>query len=127
MNDSIYIAAAEELCRIGGINAVGVVTEAGKTAISYAGNKPLAKYFDGTQKLSLIFNISGMGINDNQDVLIKKLCSIGEELRRADISINGLTNPKVKINSPPIPTTHNEHYWIYTTGIELQCYYKEVK
>ena len=44
MTADIYTAIAEELARVGGIDAVGVVNAPGKTAILFAGTKVKQKY-----------------------------------------------------------------------------------
>ena len=54
MNGNIYTDIAEELRKIGGIGRIGVVTAPGETAIIYAGDKVLKKYFDGTKKQAVI-------------------------------------------------------------------------
>lgn len=124
MNGNIYTDIAEELRKIGGIDRIGVVTAPGETAIIYAGDKILKKYFDGTKKKSVIFSVSTMGENENQKAIVEKLCGIGERLTASKPAVTGVYQPKVKINSLPAPTMHNEHFWIYTMSIEFTFYMK---
>ena len=119
VNGNIYTDIAEALREIGGIDSVGVVTAPGETAIIYAGNKVLKKYYGGNSMQSLIFSISAMGENKDQKALVDKLCSIGEALSGVKPVIPGIFYPSVKINSLPAPTMHNEHYWIYTSSVEF--------
>lgn len=127
MNGDIYTEIAEELRRAGGIDRIGVVTAPGETAIIYAGNKVLKKYFDGTKKQAVIFSVSAMGEVERQKELVEKLCGIGEALAGAEPVISGISQPKVKINSLPVPTMKNEHYYIYTSSVEITFYMKEEK
>lgn len=127
MNGGIYTDIAEELRKIGGIDRIGVVTAPGETAIIYAGDKVLKKYFDGTKKKSVIFSVSAMGEVERQKEIVEKLCGIGEALAGSEPVISGVSQPKVKINSLPIPTMKNEHYYIYTSSIEITFYMKEEK
>ena len=127
MNGGIYTDIAEELRRLGGIDRIGVVTAPGETAIIYAGDKVLKKYFDGTKKKSVIFSVSAMGEVERQKEIVEKLCGIGEALAGAVPVISGVSQPTVKINSLPIPTMKNEHYYIYTSSVEITFYMKEEK
>ena len=124
MNGDIYTIIAEGLRRAGGIDRIGVVTAPGESAIIYAGNKDIRKYYGGGGIKSLIFSISAMGENEDQKGLIEKLCGIGERLACADFNIDGVFQPNVKINSLPVPTMHNEHYYIYTSSVEITFYMK---
>ena len=124
MNGGIYTDIAEELRRLGGIDRIGVVTAPGETAIIYAGNKVLKKYFDGTKKRAVIFSVSAMDKIERQKELVEKLCGIGDVLADSEPVIRGISQPTVKISSLPIPTMKNEHYYIYTSSIEITFYMK---
>ena len=124
MNGGIYTEIAEELRRLGGIDRIGVVTAPGETAIIYAGNKVLKKYFDGTKKRAVIFSVSAMDKIERQKELVEKLCGIGDVLAGSEPVIQGISQPTVKISSLPIPTMKNEHYYIYTSSIEITFYMK---
>ena len=124
MNGGIYTEIAEELRRLGGIDRIGVVTAPGETAIIYAGNKVLKKYFDGTKKRAVIFSVSAMDKIERQKELVEKLCGIGDVLAGSEPVIRGISQPTVKISSLPIPTMKNEHYYIYTSSIEITFYMK---
>ena len=124
MNGGIYTEIAEELRRLGGIDRIGVVTAPGETAIIYAGNKVLKKYFDGTKKQAVIFSVSAMDKIERQKELVEKLCGIGDVLAGSEPVIQGISQPTVKISSLPIPTMKNEHYYIYTSSIEITFYMK---
>ena len=58
MNGDVYTKIAEELKRLGGIDEIGVVSAAGQSAIIYAGNKEIKKYYDGSKIQSVIFSVS---------------------------------------------------------------------
>ena len=124
MNGNIYTDIAEELRRLGGIDRIGVVTAPGETAIIYAGNKVLKKYFDGTKKQAVIFSVSAMDKIERQRELVEKLCGIGDVLAGSEPVIQGISQPTVKISSLPIPTMKNEHYYIYTSSVEITFYMK---
>ena len=124
MNGNIYTDIAEELRKTGGIDRIGVVTAPGETAIIYAGNKVLKKYFDGTKKQAVIFSVSAMDKIERQRELVEKLCGIGDVLSGSEPVIQGISQPSVKINSLPIPTMKNEHYYIYTSSVEITFYMK---
>ena len=124
MNGGIYTDIAKELRRLGGIDRIGVVTAPGETAIIYAGNKVLKKYFDGTKKRAVIFSVSAMDKIERQKELVEKLCGIGDVLAGSEPVIQGISQPTVKISSLPIPTMKNEHYYIYTSSIEITFYMK---
>ena len=124
MNGDIYTDIAEELRRLGGIDRIGVVTAPGETAIIYAGNKVLKKYFDGTKKQAVIFSVSAMDKIERQKELVEKLCGIGDVLAGSEPVIQGISQPTVKISSLPIPTMKNEHYYIYTSSVEITFYAK---
>ena len=124
MNGNIYTDIAEELRKIGGIDRIGVVTAPGETAIIYAGDKVLKKYFDGTKKQAVIFSVSAMDKIERQRELVEKLCGIGDVLSGSEPVIQGISQPPVKINSLPVPTMKNEHYYIYTSSVEITFYMK---
>ena len=124
MNGNIYTDIAEELRKIGGIDRIGVVTAPGETAIIYAGDKVLKKYFDGTKKQAVIFSVSAMDKIERQRELVEKLCGIGDVLSGSEPVIQGISQPSVKINSLPVPTMKNVHYYIYTSSIEITFYMK---
>ena len=124
MNGNIYTDIAEELRKIGGIDRIGVVTAPGETAIIYAGDKVLKKYFDGTKKQAVIFSVSAMDKIERQRELVEKLCGIGDVLSGYEPVIQGISQPSVKINSLPVPTMKNEHYYIYTSSVEITFYMK---
>lgn len=124
MNGNIYTDIAEELRKIGGIDRIGVVTAPGETAIIYAGDKVLKKYFDGTKKQAVIFSVSAMDKIERQRELVEKLCGIGDVLSGSEPAIQGISQPSVKINSLPVPTMKNEHYYIYTSSVEITFYMK---
>ena len=124
MNGGIYTGIAEELRRLGGIDRIGVVTAPGETAIIYAGNKVLKKYFDGTKKQAVIFSVSAMDKIERQKELVEKLCGIGDVLAGSEPDIQGISQPTVKINSLPVPTMKNEHYYIYTSSVEFTFFMK---
>ena len=124
MNGGIYTDIAEELRRLGGIDRIGVVTAPGESAIIYAGNKVLKKYFDGTKKQAVIFSVSAMDKIERQRELVEKLCGIGDVLSGSEPVIQGISQPTVKINSLPVPTMKNEHYYIYTSSVEITFYMK---
>ena len=119
-----YTAIAEKLRDIGGIDDVGVVSKEGQTAIVYSGGKDIKKYFDGMKKQSVLFQISGMCNNDSQPELVKRLCAIGETLKKSTPEIIGISQPKIRINSPPTPKMHDQHYWIYSMTAEIIFYTK---
>ena len=124
MNGNIYTDIAEELRKIGGSGRIGVVTAPGETAIIYAGDKVLKKYFDGTKKQAVIFSVSAMDKIERQRELVEKLCGIGDVLSGYEPVIQGISQPSVKINSLPVPTMKNEHYYIYTSSVEITFYMK---
>ena len=124
MNGNIYTDIAEELRKIGGIDRIGVVTAPGETAIIYAGDKVLKKYFGGTKKQAVIFSVSAMDKIERQRELVEKLCGIGDVLSGSEPVIQGISQPSVKINSLPVPTMKNEHYYIYTSSVEITFYMK---
>ena len=124
MNGNIYTDIAEELRKIGGIDRIGVVTAPGETAIIYAGDKVLKKYFDGTKKQAVIFSVSAMDKIERQKELVEKLCGIGDVLAGSEPVIQGISQPSVKINSLPVPTMKNEHHYIYTSSVEITFYMK---
>ena len=124
MNGNIYTDIAEELRKIGGIERIGVVTAPGETDIIYAGDKVLKKYFDGTKKQAVIFSVSAMDKIERQRELVEKLCGIGDVLSGSEPVIQGISQPTVKINSLPVPTMKNEHYYIYTSSVEITFYMK---
>ena len=124
MNGGIYTDIAETLRKLGGIDRIGVVTAPGETAIIYAGDKVLKKYFDGTKKKSVLFSVSAMGEVERQKELVEKLCGIGDVLAGSEPVIRGISQPTVKINSLPVPTMKNEHYYIYTSSVEINFYMK---
>ena len=124
MNGGIYTDIAETLRKLGGIDRIGVVTAPGETAIIYAGDKVLKKYFDGTKKKSVLFSVSAMGEVERQKELVEKLCGIGDVLAGSEPVIQGVFQPTVKINSLPVPTMKNEHYYIYTSSVEINFYMK---
>ena len=124
MNGNIYTDIAEELRKIGGIDRIGVVTAPGETAIIYAGDKVLKKYFDGTKKQAVIFSVSAMDKIERQRELVEKLCGIGDVLSGSEPVIQGISQPSVKINSLPVPTMKSEHYYIYTSSVEITFYMK---
>ena len=124
MNGNIYTDIAEELRKIGGIDRIGVVTAPGETAIIYAGDKVLKKYFDGTKKQAVIFSVSAMDKIERQRELVEKLCGIGDVLSGSEPVIQGISQLSVKINSLPVPTMKNEHYYIYTSSVEITFYMK---
>ena len=124
MNGNIYTDIAEELRKIGGIDRIGVVTAPGETAIIYAGDKVLKKYFDGTKKQAVIFSVSAMDKIERQRELVETLCGIGDVLSGSEPVIQGISQPSVKINSLPVPTMKNEHYYIYTSSVEITFYMK---
>lgn len=124
MNGNIYTDIAEKLRKIGGIDRIGVVTAPGETAIIYAGDKVLKKYFDGTKKQAVIFSVSAMDKIERQRELVEKLCGIGDVLSGYEPVIQGISQPSVKINSLPVPTMKNEHYYIYTSSVEITFYMK---
>ena len=119
MTGGIYTDIAETLRTLGGIDRIRVVTAPGETAIIYAGDKVLKKYFDGTKKKSVIFSVSAMGEVERQKGLVEKLCGIGEAFADSEPVIQGVFQPTVKINSLPVPTMKNEHYYIYTSSVEF--------
>ena len=124
MNGGIYTDIAETLRKLGGIDRIGVVTAPGETAIIYAGDKVLKKYFDGTKKKSVIFSVSAMDKIERQKELVEKLCGIGDVLAGSEPVIQGISQPTVKISSLPVPTMKNEHYYIYTSSVEINFYMK---
>ena len=124
MNGNIYTDIAEELRKIGDIDRIGVVTAPGETAIIYAGDKVLKNYFDGTKKQAVIFSVSAMDKIERQRELVEKLCGIGDVLSGSEPVIQGISQPTVKINSLPVPTMKNEHYYIYTSSVEITFYMK---
>ena len=124
MNGGIYTDIAETLRKLGSIDRIGVVTAPGETAIIYAGDKVLKKYFDGTKKKSVIFSVSAMGEVERQKELVEKLCGIGEAFADSEPVIQGVFQPTVKINSLPVPTMKSEHYYIYTSSVEITFYMK---
>lgn len=127
MNGDIYTKIAEELKRLGGIDEIGVVSAAGQSAIIYAGNKDIKKYYDGSKIQSVIFSVSAMDTNNRQSALVEKLCGICETLAASKPVIEGISQVKVKVNSLPAPTMHNEQYWIYTAGIEITFFIQKRK
>ena len=124
MNGGIYTEIAEELRRLGGIDRIGVVTAPGETAIIYAGDTVLKKYLDGTKQQPVIFSVSAMDKIERQKELVEKLCGIGDVLAGSEPVIQGVFQPTVKINSLPVPTMKNEHYYIYTSSVEITFYMK---
>lgn len=125
MNGDIYTKIAEELKRLGGIDEIGVVSAAGQSAIIYAGNKEIKKYYDGSSRQSLIFSVSAMDRNARQAVLVEKLCGIVNDLAASKPDIEGISQARVKVNSLPAPTMHNADFWIYTASVEITFYIKK--
>ena len=110
MNGDVYTKIAEELKRLGGIDEIGVVSAAGQSAIIYAGNKEIKKYYDGSKIQSVIFSVSAMDTNNRQAVLVEKLCGICETLAASKPVIEGISQVKVKVNSLPAPTMNSTGY-----------------
>ena len=108
MTGGIYTEIAEELRRLGGIDRIGVVTAPGETAIIYAGNKVLKKYFDGTKKQAVIFSVSAMDKIERQKELVEKLCGICETLAASKPVIDGISQVKEKVKSLHAPKEKNE-------------------
>ena len=124
MNGDIYTQIAAELKRLGGIDEIGVVSAAGQSAIIYAGNKDIKKYYDGSKIQSVIFSVSAMDKIERQKELVEKLCGIGDVLAGSEPVIQGISQPTVKTSSLPVPTMKNEHYYIYTSSVEITFYMK---
>ena len=124
MNADIYTGLADEIARLGGIDTIGVVSRMGEVAAAFAGTDIVKKYCDGTKKLSVKFNISGLAAPDEQKELIEKLCCIGEILEKSAPDLDGIQNPKIKVLSPPLPTLRNGEQIIYMMGIGIQFYMK---
>ncbi len=122
METELYTAIAEKLRDIGNIDEIGVVSGNGRTAVIYAGNKTLKNYFGGRKKLSVIFQITGMDLNENQKALIDRLCETGKKLTSSVPEIPMISQPKIKVNSLPAPVTHNETSWIYAMTVEIIFY-----
>lgn len=117
-----YKKVIEKTKEIGGIDIIGVVSEPGQTAICFSGVKTLARYCDGNSKASMLMQISGAEVNNKQDELVNRLCGIGKKLEKAMPEIKGIAQPKYKISSYPIPTMHNERYWVYSMTVEVIFY-----
>ena len=66
-----------------------------------------------------------MDTNDRQEALVEKLCGIVDTLAASEPAVEGISQVKVKVNSLPAPTMHNEQYWIYTAGIEIVFFIKK--
>lgn len=124
MTADIYTAIAVELAKVGGIDTVGVVSSEGQTAILYAGTKTMTKYIRGPKKQALLFQISGMDVNDRQQELIRHVTDIVNRLECSRIDVQGISGAKVTVNNMPIPTMHNEKHWIYSANIQIEFYLK---
>lgn len=122
MTGEIYTELADQLCERAGIGLVGVVSNSGETAIAFAGTKTLRKYPDGMKQISVMFNISGMAEIEDQRELIERLCDMGEALKNSELYISGISQPKVRVISPPLPAMRNGRQLIYTMGIEVIFY-----
>ena len=122
----IYDKFPEKARELGDIDIVGVVSENDRTAVMLAGAKVLKKYFDGTKKIQLTLQITAMGDADKQHDIINRLSSILTLLVNGRWDIDGITQPICRITNFPTPTVKNAHYWIYTAGVNIDFYTKEV-
>lgn len=115
----IYDKFPEKACEIGGIDIVGVVSAASTTAVVFSGASVLKKYFDGSKKVQLSLQISGMSETDEQKPLIDKMCGILQRLVSGKWEIEGAEQVRCSIANYPIPAVKNERYWIYKAGINI--------
>lgn len=122
----IYDKFPEKARELGDIDIVGIVSENDRTAVMVAGAKVLKKYFDGTKKVQLTLQITAMGGIDKQKDLIGRLSGILNSLVYGEWDIEGITQPRCRITNFPTPTVKNAHYWIYTAGVNIDFYTKEV-
>lgn len=125
MEADIYTALAEAVRSAGGADSIGVVSEPGETAVSYAGTEILRQYMDGTVHMAAVFGISGMDTDQRQKELIERLCAVGERIAAGNITVEGLDNIRCRVVSPPTATVHNEHLWIYMTQVRATFMYKK--
>lgn len=120
----LYTDIIEQAAELGGIDCIGVASEAHRTAICFSGVKPIKKYMDGAKKISLIMQISGLDKSENQKELIDRLCDIGERLKGNACLIQGVEKPSITVPSLPVPTVQDGKHWIYSMIIELEFYTK---
>lgn len=121
----IYIEIISKTAEFGGIDAVGVVSEPGHTAVCFSGTKVLEKYMGGGKKLSVLMQITCMDDNKNQLQLVSRLRDIGNKLEKTKPVIEGIYQPEYRISSQPVPTVHNEHFWIYSMTVEIIFYLRK--
>lgn len=121
----IYDKFLEKAVEIGGIDIIGVVSEANTTAVVFSGASVLKNYFGGSKKVQLSLQISGMSGIDEQKPLIDKMCGIFQRLVNGKWEIEGAQQVKCRIANYPIPVVKNERYWIYKAGINIDFYTKE--
>ena len=121
----IYDKFPEKAVKIGGIDIIGVVSEANTTAVVFSGANVLKKYPYGMKKMQLSLQISGMSGTDEQKPLIDKMCGILQRLVSGKWEIAGVQQVKCRIANYPIPVVKNERYWIYKAGINIEFYTKE--
>jgi hypothetical protein len=126
MTGNVYTAVAAAVCAAGHIDQIGVVSDAGKTAVGFAGVDIQRKYLDGQRKIQIIYNITGAcDTDDGQQGLIGKLCDICEAVAGTRISVDGFGYVRTDILSLPSPVMHDQHIWIYSARIGVSGYYKE--
>lgn len=119
-----YTEIIEKLAEAGGIDTIGVASEKGQMAICFSGAKPIKKYIGGIEKAAIIVQISCLGNNSGQKDIVQRLCDAGSQLTAAQLEVEGITQPTIKVTSPPTPTMHNEKYWIYSMIVEVSFYTK---
>lgn len=121
----IYDKFPEKAVEIGGIDIIGVVSEANTTAVVFSGASVLKNYSYGMKKMQLSLQISGMSGTEEQKPLIDKMCGILQRLVSGKWEIEGAEQIKCRIANYPIPVVKNERYWIYKAGINIEFYTKE--
>jgi len=124
MQGDIYTALAEAVQSAGDISHIGVVRENGDTAVAFAGAEVVQRYFDGTRKEAVTFNITGMEADTRQESLVKGLCDTVERIKAASLTVEGFTQPRVRVTLLPVPIVHDKDTWIYSARIQVSGYVK---
>jgi hypothetical protein len=125
MQGDVYTALAEAVATAGGIDMIGATDDVGKTALSFAGVNIEQRYFDGTVRGTVIFQITGACLNAGQEDLVDTLCDIGHAIKAATLSVEGFQRPKVKVTSLPTAVLHDSDKWVYSSRVQVTGYYKE--
>jgi hypothetical protein len=120
MSDSIYTSLAEAVREAGGIDAIGVCEDMGKTAIVFSGVEKYRVYRGGLADVAVQFNLTGADKDTEQKALVQKLAGICAVLRDASVTVQGFERPRIRIDTLPVPILHDEKSWIYSARISVR-------